>query len=118
MSQAAEGPGCAPTPAGERRACVRYACDLRSLCQLLAAGHSTLWFARVLNVSARGLALAFAHPVEPGVLLEVGVEGPGGKYRSLVARVVQCSPQGPHEWVAGCELTQELGCAELLELLV
>jgi hypothetical protein len=100
--------------ADERRASVRYPCDLETACQPLAEATADAWPARALDLSAGGAALVLFRRFEPGTMLSVRLESPDGEVaRTLFLRVVHATPQLDGSWRLGCALAGELGQEEL-----
>jgi hypothetical protein len=100
-------------PAAERRAAVRYRCQLRSPCRPVPEGE-VLGTARVVDVSAAGVGLLLDRPVEPETLLEVELQGAGP---SLLVEVRHCWARPGGGWLVGCAFARKLSPGELRVLL-
>jgi serine/threonine-protein kinase len=98
----------------ERRAYVRFQCQLDSSCRSLGAGTNLHWDARVLDISKGGVALVLNRRFEPGTLLEVDLHTttPGALHNAMV-RVMNVRRQGDGSWVLGCAFSHELDEQEL-----
>jgi PilZ domain len=98
----------------ERRASVRFPCDLETSCQPIAERTGDAWPARVLDLSAGGVALELSRRFERGAMLSVRLESPDGETsRTLFVRVVHATAQLDGSWRLGCALAGELGQEEL-----
>ncbi len=104
----------------ERRACVRYLCQLDGTCQ--PAGHPTTgetWIGKLRDISATGVKLLINRRFEIGTLLLLELPRPGwDAIRMLLCRVVRVSkePQG-RDWDVGCILDRELSDDEVQSFL-
>ena len=93
----------------ERRAWVRYSCDLEASCVPADDDPEILWPARVVNVSCGGVGLLLSRRFEPGTLLQVEVQIPRkGFFRPLIVQVLHVTGQEYGGWVAGCSFAQPL----------
>jgi hypothetical protein len=103
----------------ERRASVRYPCDLDTSCQPIASARGMQWTGKVQNISRGGLSLVLGRRFELGTLLAIEVQGKDGhsSARTLLARIVHIALQGPNTWVMGCKFSSELSDEELKVLL-
>jgi hypothetical protein len=100
--------------ADERRASVRYLCDLETACQPLGGDVVDSWPARALDISAGGVALVLGRRFEPGALLTVRLETADGKTtRTMLVRVVHTTQVDERTWRLGCALAGQLGQEEL-----
>jgi hypothetical protein len=100
--------------ARERRASVRYPCDLETACQPVAERSGDAWPARALDLSAGGVALLLSRRFERGTMLTVRLESPDGEIsRTLFVRVVHAEQLPDSSWRLGCALAGELGQEEL-----
>ncbi len=107
-----------PSPALDRRAAIRYACEVQGDCQpitQLEAGNR--WPARLLNVSSTGVGLLLSRRFEPGTLLAVAVEPDGNSTRCLpLARVRRVRRHGNY-WLLGCVWADELSDEDMRPLV-
>jgi hypothetical protein len=102
-----------------RRAWVRWPCDLEAFCRPQAAQAEKLWWmGRIRKVSRGGLRLLLSLRLEPGALVEVEVVTCTGPFpRTLTARVVHAAPLRYGGWTYGCALLEVLSEVELRSLL-
>jgi PilZ domain len=103
----------APPPAQDRRLCVRFPCNEKTLFQASAPHSYVLWWATVHNVSATGIGLLLRHEVVIGteLIVEVPIEI-NQPLRLLRARVARVMAQDNGAWMAGCEFVQPLSATE------
>jgi hypothetical protein len=102
----------------ERRAWVRYPCDLDSACQPLAGARGLQWPGKVRNVSAGGIAVRLARRFEAGTVLAIDVQGKDETVLcTLLARVVHVMLQNDGSWLLGCAFTNQLNDEDLKALL-
>jgi hypothetical protein len=100
--------------AEERRAAVRYPCDLHTTCQPMGRTAAGSWPARAVNISANGIALVLNRRFERGTILSIGLESADGQTaRSMLVRVVYAKGQDDGSWRMGCVFASELGDEEL-----
>jgi|SRR5208282_5226295 len=102
----------------ERRAAVRYACDLDSSCRRITTGEKDFWGAKILNISAMGIGLLIGRRFELGTLL--GIELQGARDNSLhqvMVRVANVRSEGARQWILGCAFTTPLTDEEVEALL-
>jgi hypothetical protein len=101
----------------ERRAFVRYACDLPAACQSGAGG----WLGHVTDLSAGGLGLLLRHRFRPGTPLRLELRlADGTRVRGLAVRVVHAKPsrmEGEAGWHLGCVFPTPLSDDELQRLV-
>lgn len=117
-----EKPHDQPSPVGtdERRAWVRYGCDLDALCQATGPLRDSGWMGKVKNISAGGVGLLLRHRFRAGTPLLIELKNPTGSYRRNVpARVVHvaASRTGDSGWLTGCAFLEPLSDEDLLQLL-
>lgn len=103
----------------DRRARIRHQAQLETYCQ---PGEGTLegfWrIGRVQDLSQIGLGLVMSRRFEPGTVLTVELQSlDQALTRTIQARVVHASAQGPNQWLLGCALEQPLTEDELRRLL-
>lgn len=102
-----------------RRAWVRWPCDLEAYCQPHpVAGDKLWWLARVRKVSRGGLRLLLSLALEVGAIVEVEIHTAAGAFpRTLAARVVHAAPLRYGGWTYGCALLEVMSEEELRHLL-
>jgi CheY-like chemotaxis protein len=104
----------------ERRACVRYLCQLDGTCQPIgrpSTGES--WLGKLLDISATGVKILINRRFEVGTLLAVELPRPGWEAAPiLLCRVVRVAkePVG-RDWEVGCMLDRELSDDEVQSYL-
>jgi len=112
-----------PTPevrGEERRAGVRYLCQLDGTCQ--PVGHPTTgesWVGKLRDISATGVKILINRRFEVGTLLVVELPRPGWEMtQMLLCRVVRVAkePVG-QDWEVGCTLDRELSDDEVQSYL-
>jgi hypothetical protein len=103
----------------ERRAWVRYPCELDSACQPLAGTRGVEWPGKIRNLSRGGLALSLTRRFEVGTVLSIDVQGPGGEgdMGTVLARVCHISTQPDGSWLLGCSFTKLLSEEDLKAFL-
>jgi hypothetical protein len=93
----------------ERRAWVRYACDLSGSCQPVSGSRDRTWAARVQDISRGGLRLVVTRRFEPGTLLEIDLTDVKQiEVQSVLARVIHVTTQSLGMWCLGCSFHREL----------
>jgi PilZ domain len=107
-------PNAAPTLADERRAAVRYLCNVETTCQPMAETAAKSWPARAVNISPGGISLVLDRRFEQGDILSIRLASPDGETaRNLLLRVVYAKAQDDGSWRLGCAFASELGQEEL-----
>jgi hypothetical protein len=102
----------------ERRAWVRYPCELDSACQPLAGSRGNQWPGKIRNLSRGGVAVTLSRRFEIGTLLAIDVQGQAEAILGTVlARVVRVAPQDDGGWLLGCTLTKPVSEEDLKALL-
>lgn len=102
----------------ERRAWVRYPCDLDSACQPLAGARGLQWPGKVRNLSMGGIAIRLARRFEAGTVLAIDVQGRDETVlRTVLARVIHVLLQNDGSWLLGCAFTSPLNDEDLKALL-
>src|SRR5262249_49137100 len=102
----------------ERRAWVRYSCDLNSSCQPLAATTKLSWTAKVHDISCGGIALLLERRFQRGTLLSVQLLGTDGDASdTLMAQVVRVQALPNRTWLLGCRFNHPLAEKDLEQLL-
>src|SRR5437588_3622509 len=95
----------------ECRVYERFASDIRTACQPIAAraAQDLKWAASVRNVSLGGIALQLSRRFERGAGLAVEVPEPGSDQTYTVfAKVIRVTPQEDGSWLHGCAFVGEL----------
>ena len=107
------------TTGTERRARVRYSCDVESVCQPYSQNEDELWWpAQIRNVSAGGFGLLLNRRFEPGAVLSLEwSRGTEGSSRQLLVRVRHATHGPDQGWILGCEFLAPLSDEELTALL-
>jgi hypothetical protein len=100
----------------ERRAEVRYLCDMQVIFYPLSA-QQRLW-ARVRNISAKGIGLLLRAPIAAGtrLVIEMKTLDPSTSL-TLIAQVVHCTMQQDQNWIVGCRFLSRPHEEDLLALL-
>jgi hypothetical protein len=106
--------GIVPNQGAERRAWVRYPCNLNTLYQ---PGSGELdhrwWFAKVCDLSSSGIGMILQRRVEPGTQLSVALHSQANSSsRTLEATVVHVLAH-PEGWITGCAFASPLTETEL-----
>jgi len=102
----------------ERRAWVRYPCDLDSSCRPVVAALNRPWTAKVRNLSSGGICLALDRRFEPGALLTIEVQRTTtASSFSFVAKVIHVSRDDSGGWLLGCAFRSPLSEDEIQGLL-
>jgi hypothetical protein len=102
----------------DRRAWVRYPCNLDSACQPLAGTRGVEWPAKIRNLSRGGLAVSLTRRFEVGTVLAIDVQGAAdGNVGTVLARVAHVSMQPDGSWLLGCAFTKLLNEEDLKALL-
>lgn len=103
--------------ADERRAHVRYPCELDSSCVPIAGSRGMEWTGKIRDISQGGIGVVLNRRFELGTLLTIEVQEPDGRTSgTLLARVVHVTPHSTGGWVIGCCFTNELGEDEVQAL--
>jgi hypothetical protein len=104
-------------PAVDRRAWVRYSCDLEASCIPANDDPEILWPARVVNISCGGVGLLLSRRFEPGFLLQVELQIPHkGFSRPLLVQVLHATGHERGGWLLGCSFPQPLTEEEVQQL--
>jgi CheY-like chemotaxis protein len=108
------------SPAPERRACVRYLCQLDGSCQPVGqpmTGES--WLGKLRDISSTGVKILVNRRFEVGTLLALELPRPGWETtRILLCRVVRMAPEPiGRDWEIGCTLARELSDDEVQSFL-
>src|SRR5688572_6004518 len=95
-------PNSAQPVADERRASVRYPCDLETHCHPIAQARGDRWPTRVLDVSTAGVAISVGRRFEAGAILSILLESADGQVsRSLFLRVMHTTAAADGSWRMG-----------------
>jgi len=104
--------------AAERRAWVRYPCELSSSCQPIVASRSGRWSAKIRNISAGGVGISLDRRFELQTLLSIEAQQEGSESSvSFLARVMHVTRQEDGTWLLGCSLRHPLSDEDLKGLL-
>jgi hypothetical protein len=107
-------PNSTPLVGEERRASVRYPCNLQTHCHPITQAKGDRWPTRVVDVSAAGVAISVGRRFEAGAVLSMLLESADGEVsRSLFLRVMHTTQTADGSWRMGCKLIGELGDEEL-----
>jgi hypothetical protein len=102
----------------DRRAWVRYPCNLDGACQPLAGTRGVEWPGKIRNLSRGGMALSLTRRFEVGTVLSIQMQGPAdGDLGSVLARVAHVAMQADGSWLLGCAFTKLLTEEDLKTLL-
>ena len=102
----------------ERRAWVRYPCNVESRCHLHVGRGEMHWTAHTQDISRGGLELLTERRFERGTILTI--KPTAAECRDLpafLAQVVRVSGPVDGKWVLGCRLGTEMSEADLQEFL-
>jgi len=104
--------------ASDKRTWMRFATDIRANLQAVGDIRNQTYKAKVLNVSASGVALQARERIEAGVLLNVDFLGENETVRrTLLACVVHVSPGDDGDWALGCNFIRSLSEEDVKGLL-
>lgn len=102
----------------DRRAQVRYPCELDGSCSPITADRATLWTGKIRDISRGGIGVVLSRRFELGTLLNIEIQEPDGTSSGTVlARVVHVTPHSSGGWVIGCCFTNELDEDEVKSLV-
>ncbi len=95
----------------------RFPCEVKAVYQIIPDEDDVRREAKVLNISAGGVAMLVEHDVRAGALLSAELHAPDGQaVVTILACVVHVVVQSEHERVLGCNFIQALGENELKAL--
>jgi hypothetical protein len=105
-----------PSPP-DLRTWVRFPSNTEATVQLATAMDREPWTAKVLNISANGVALLVSRPIDPGTTLSLQLKrNTADEPLTLVACVVRVEVVGESERMLGCNFIRELDDNELQAL--
>lgn len=112
------GADCAVPDRSDGRAWVRFPSKLEALYHAVVAAEHAPGRARIVNISAGGVALQTKHDFERGTLLNLELRGLDGQpLQPRLARVVHASRQDDGDFMLGCTFVRELSDADLRTLM-
>jgi hypothetical protein len=98
----------------ERRAWVRYVCDLVTICQPAPSANREPHLARIRNVARGGINFDVDQHFESGSILSVELPGPIGEPTCrLLICVIHVTPLPGGDWSLGCSFVRELSDEDL-----
>jgi c-di-GMP-binding flagellar brake protein YcgR len=107
-----------PATPDDSRIWMRFPCDVKALCQVVAEPQTEPWPARVLNISPTGIGLLVARAIDTGTLLSLELQGPAEpSAHTMLACVVHVTVSPDGQWALGCNFIRELSEAELQALV-
>jgi len=96
----------------------RFPCNVKAVCRLATDPEGPPWPAKVLNISATGMALELAQEVPPGNLLSADLEGSQNLGTlTILACIVHVTVQQNGQRITGCNFIRELSESDLAKLL-
>jgi hypothetical protein len=106
------------TEESDRRATVRYPCNLKSNCGLPEADADARWPAEVEDLSTTGIRLVVHSRFEPRSALVIELPGiEPGSLMGILAKVVHVKARGPDSWQVGCVFRRLLSHDEVEAVL-
>jgi c-di-GMP-binding flagellar brake protein YcgR len=107
-----------PEGRSDVRAWVRYPCTTESIFHSVLSADQERCRAKVLNISAGGVALLSPRKLESGTLLNIDLIGSEGRpTRTLKARVVHEAVHADNQYVLGCTFVADLSDDDVMALL-
>ena len=101
----------------DNRSWSRFPCEVKAVYQIVGEEEGIRREAKVLNISAGGVALSVDQDIRVGALLGAELHGPNGRaVLTILACVVHVTVQSEQERTLGCNFIQEL-CEQDLEAL-
>jgi hypothetical protein len=102
----------------DRRASIRYPCELDAFCSASSEEDDPHWPAQVLDISTVGLGLLAPRSFAVGdtVTVELHSDDDSLSY-SLLAEVVRMAPLSAEVWWLGCAFARPLDADEVQNLL-
>ena len=115
----ARKPSANPRPK-EQRAWMRYPCNLKIHCRLVAVTPGKSWPAWAMDISAGGLRILFNYPLQPGAFLIMDLSNvfQGFSHTALVRVVRTASQPYSERWILGCAFVHALDEKILRSLLL
>jgi hypothetical protein len=104
-------------PPPERRRAERHDLPRVFRCKVTARGGALGPSAAILDLSAQGVGLLIARPLEAGAAVHLRFTRAGVPSVSVPARVAYCTGDDDGRWLLGCEFDRPLGDAQLDALL-
>jgi hypothetical protein len=101
----------------ERRADIRFDCNLPARCDPLTGDGQKTWAAEITDISAGGMALLADRRFEPGTVLVIVPPRKAEISASLLVRVVRAEWHDTGRWTMGCQLVYRMSDDKLRELL-
>src|SRR5262249_59273453 len=99
----------AQPPGEERRAHVRYQCNLKTSYRYLGGPVDRSCKAVIQDISQGGIAIASSTSFQPGTALMVQLNEPALRaLPPLLLRVVHASRPAGGDWLLGCDLASKL----------
>jgi hypothetical protein len=100
--------------ASDQRKWVRFTCDVQATYRRIRMTERERRPARVIDISAGGLNLLVADPVDGGTLLSLQLQGSSEQpAQTMLACVVRVAADPTGQWVLGCTFMRELTGREL-----
>jgi hypothetical protein len=107
-----------PATAEDSRTWMRFPCEVKALCQVVADPEAEPWPVQVMNLSPTGIGLLVGRAIDTGTLLSLELQGPTEQEaHTILACVVHVTVQPDGQWALGCNFIRELSEAELLALV-
>jgi hypothetical protein len=107
-----------PVTVDDSRAWMRFPCDVKARCQVVAHPQAEPWPVQVLNLSPTGIGLLVSRAINTGTLLSLELQGHAdGTAHTMLACVVHVTVQPDGQWALGCNFIRELSEAELQALV-
>src|SRR5262245_25542797 len=107
-----------PTAPVDRRAAVRYQCELATSLRPMRGAEDEQWPARLRDISTQGVGILVGRRFEPGTQLTLELQSDdAGLAYTLAARVVRVEDRNGAFWLLGCVFARPLGDDELQKLL-
>ncbi len=101
-----------------RRAWLRFYCDLGSSCEAPASDSACHWPARIKDISRGGARLLFHRSVADGTLLHIRMDGSKNEAPPVLrGQVVHCRQEPTGRWAVGCRFLEPLPSEQLEALL-
>jgi c-di-GMP-binding flagellar brake protein YcgR len=106
------------TDPSDQRQWKRFPSSVTARFQLVALDDPKLHPAKVLDISASGVALLVEREIENGTLLSVELHNAAGTVeRTMLACIVHVTCQASNEWALGCNFIRSLSEEDLKALL-